>query len=407
MRRVFRSACALGVAAVALALPPAAAAQNPPLTMEVLNGDSTTSASSVEITCTAFGSGTLEYSVGGLALGPYPGTFFETGTVALTDGFVTGFEASFTITSGDTTIEGTKSLAPGVVATGRCEDVSAEFPPGPQLFFFTPGFSGVYTATITSPSETSQDSGTVETTHNAMQGLITAIGTQEVFVSSGPTTVELSPLTSVNPVNTSHTVTATVRTVNGGPAANVEVLFAVTGSVDTSGSCTTDASGECSFTYDGPSLPGTDAITGCADSNRNGSSDPGEPCGAASKVWALAPSTHGHVTGGGYIDNPTTGRLSFGFSAKSSAGDVKGNCNLIDHAIGVHVKCRSVDGLVVTGTHATFFGEATVDGVATNYTIDVDDLGEPGAGSDTFRIETDSGYVAAGVLSGGNIQIHS
>ena len=60
---------------------------------------------------------------------------------------------------------------------------------------------------------------------------------------------------------------------------------------------------------------------------------------------------------------------------------------------------------VVTPTHATFFGQATIDGEATNYRIDVDDLGERGL-ADTFKIQTNSGYTAAGTLRGGNIQIH-
>jgi hypothetical protein len=34
----------------------------------------------------------------------------------------------------------------------------------------------------------------------------------------------------------------------------------------------------------------------------------------------------------------------------------------------------------------------------------VDDFGEPGIGRDTFKIQTDAGYTAAGVLTAGNIQ---
>jgi hypothetical protein len=96
---------------------------------------------------------------------------------------------------------------------------------------------------------------------------------------------------------------------------------------------------------------------------------------------------------------------SFGFNAQSDLEDAKGNCNVIDHPANLHIKCLTVDSLVVAGTHATFFGQATVDKVATNYRIDVDDLGEPGL-ADTFKIQTDTGYSAAGRLEGGNVQIH-
>jgi hypothetical protein len=78
---------------------------------------------------------------------------------------------------------------------------------------------------------------------------------------------------------------------------------------------------------------------------------------------------------------------------------------VIDHPTKTQIKCKSVTSLVVVGTHATFFGQATVNGVATDYRIDVDDLGEPGT-SDTFKIQTGTGYTAAGTLRGGNIQIH-
>jgi hypothetical protein len=47
-----------------------------------------------------------------------------------------------------------------------------------------------------------------------------------------------------------------------------------------------------------------------------------------------------------------------------------------------------------------------VNGEDMDYRIDVDDLGEPGAGSDTFRITTGNGFTASGVLAGGSIQIH-
>ena len=78
----------------------------------------------------------------------------------------------------------------------------------------------------------------------------------------------------------------------------------------------------------------------------------------------------------------------------------------MDQALNVHVKCLTVTTLVQAGTHATFFGDAEVNGVRTTYRIDVDDIAEPGTLRDTFKIQTDSGYVAGGFLTGGNIQIH-
>jgi hypothetical protein len=62
----------------------------------------------------------------------------------------------------------------------------------------------------------------------------------------------------------------------------------------------------------------------------------------------------------------------------------------------------------LTGTHARIFGKATINGSGSyDFVVDVDDLGEPGIGSDQFGIQINNGYVAGPAkLSGGNIQIH-
>jgi Bacterial Ig-like domain (group 1)/Regulator of chromosome condensation (RCC1) repeat len=224
-----------------------------------------------------------------------------------------------------------------------------------------------------------------------------------------PANVTLSPASAVNNVGTSHTVTATVNDANGNPVQGVAVFFNVQGADNVSGSCTTDSNGQCSFTYAGPNLPGADVITGCADSNGNGSVDAGEPCGEATKAWMAPTSTPGQTTGGGQIANTAgAGKIAFGFTAKSDQNGVKGECTVVDPAgpSNTRIKCLDATALVQTATHATFFGNATVNGTATTYRIDVDDFAEPGAGSDTFKIQTASGYVASGILTAGNVQVH-
>jgi hypothetical protein len=222
--------------------------------------------------------------------------------------------------------------------------------------------------------------------------------------TTAPATVVLTPPIAINDVGTTHTVTATATSAVGTPSSGFTVFFTVTGSVSTAGQCTTDAQGQCTFTYAGPQFPGADMITGCADANGDGHVAPGEPCGDAMKVWMLPATTPGQVTGGGWI--PKDGdRVFFGFHAESDGVLTMGGCNVIDRATMTHIRCTTVDTLVVEGTHATLFGNATVDELPTRYRIDVDDLGEPST-SDTFKIVTDSGYAAAGTLEGGNIQIH-
>jgi hypothetical protein len=223
------------------------------------------------------------------------------------------------------------------------------------------------------------------------------------YYYTAPTNLTLTPSAATNTVGTTHTVTATVTDANGNPSQDVVVRFTVTGSVSATGSCKTDSNGQCSFSYNGPQLPGADLINAFADTDNSGTND-GEPTASASKAWVLPASTAGQITGGGQID-VAGDVISFGFNAKSNGG-LKGECTLVDHETRQQIKCTSVTSLVQSSNEATIFGDATVDGVATTYRIHVVDNGEPGRGFDTFSITTASGYSASGTLTGGNIQVH-
>src|SRR5439155_23816908 len=89
-------------------------------------------------------------------------------------------------------------------------------------------------------------------------------------VGGTPTTLTLSPKTAVNPVDTQHCVTATVKDQFGNPVPGVTVRFTVTGSVNTSGSANTNNAGAATFCYIGPALPGADTIRAFAYTNNNG-----------------------------------------------------------------------------------------------------------------------------------------
>ena len=105
------------------------------------------------------------------------------------------------------------------------------------------------------------------------------------WTPGAPATLILSPAADTNAVGTKHTVTATVTDAFRNPTPNVTVRFTVTGSVNTSGQCTTDAAGQCDFTYNGPTAPGADLITAFADTDNGNTQDAGEPAGAAEKTW--------------------------------------------------------------------------------------------------------------------------
>jgi hypothetical protein len=238
-----------------------------------------------------------------------------------------------------------------------------------------------------------------------------------------PTTLTLSPKTAMNPVDSEHCVTATVKDQYGEPMQGVNVEFRVTGSVSTSGDTNTDNNGEAEFCYTGPAFPGADAIHAWADWNPdNGMQDltavPPEPFDDAAKEWVLPVSTAGcevKITNGGWIIAGNGDLASLGGNAKVDAdGNVSGEEECQDHGPAEPMNAHG-NVLVVTCSFtaqtqaATIFGNATVDGAGSYlYRIDVKDLAEPGVGIDTyrFRLEPPSTYSGEQILRGGNIQIH-
>jgi hypothetical protein len=75
-------------------------------------------------------------------------------------------------------------------------------------------------------------------------------------------TVGLTPFTATNPVGTSHTVTAKAESATGTPVPGATINFEVlTGpNAGKTGTGTTDANGQTSFTYQDTAGPGTDTI---------------------------------------------------------------------------------------------------------------------------------------------------
>jgi hypothetical protein len=398
----------------------------------------------VEHECDPGGTSTIHFSVTGIATGPYPGTFEETGTVTIgpqtsvgtgTFGFDTGsvlsFESSFTIFSGDTTITGTKRLARvPVVAFGTCADfehldIGGLTDAEGNLSEFTAHVR--YHASIHSPTGTTTDEGiafpsgiSFQAGEGCLGGVCErnarVIGFSEIFAASGPepppqeepAVVVLSPAVAANEIDTTHTVSATVLDDGGQPVGGVTVRFRVSGSVTASGACTAGGDGSCTFTYSGPQVPGADLIRAFADNDGDGTQDLDEPEAIpATKAWIPPLATPGHATGGGQIfAADSVHEIAFGFDAHNFDARMHGHCTVVDPATETEVRCLDVTAVVQTTTRATFFGEALVNGVATNYRIDVDDLGEPGAGRDTFKIQTDSGFVAGGFLTRGDVQVH-
>lgn len=112
------------------------------------------------------------------------------------------------------------------------------------------------------------------------------------IVSEAPN-LSLSPTTATNPVNTSHTVTATVTNTNGSARSGVLVSFVVTGA--NSGAigtcvpadCMTDSAGKVTFSYTG-TKEGDDTINAAI------TVDGSRQTATASKTWTAGTPPTGH-----------------------------------------------------------------------------------------------------------------
>lgn len=111
------------------------------------------------------------------------------------------------------------------------------------------------------------------------------------------------------------------------------------------------------------------------------------------------------ATGGGFVHQDggaPNAKATFGFVALSNPGrGVTGNIKVVDHRTKRRYGGR-VTAIACTGTTVTFSGTLRQGGAP--FTATVTDHGEPGV-HDRFDFRT-TGYHAAGVLGGGNIQVH-
>lgn len=169
-------------------------------------------------------------------------------------------------------------------------------------------------------------------------------------------------------------------------------------------------------TISGPSGTSTDsglAYAALAELDITGSCPAGPTCEARiagfDETFALSDrlaSTTGSSNGGGQIAAPTgSGKVTFAFDARSDAAGMRATCNIIDHLTGRHVKCETIDSYSQVGSHVTITGQADDDGVQTGYRINASDNSEPNAGTDSFTIETNTGYEAGGNVAKGNVQV--
>jgi hypothetical protein len=267
-----------------------------------------------------------------------------------------------------------------------------------------------YLAGATSSTDLPTTPGAFDRSYNGRY--VDAFVSKLAFRIGPPATLTLSPKIATNTVGARHCVTAGVRDSSGNPTPDRLVRYTVTGSVTKTGSAFTDGSGRATFCYRGPELPGSDSIRAFADSDRDGFQDADEPGDSAAKTWALPASTPGCEVGeDGKITADDGDPASFDGDAAATATDVRGEQEYHDRgpAANVNVKSTSLEALVCSSDRkrATIFGKATINGAGSFYfKIEVQDLGEPGAGIDTYRILLSHGYDSGRqTLEEGNVQI--
>ena len=209
MRRI-KVACIVGLGAWLSAAPASAQPLPSDLTGETLQA---TSAPTVTISCNPTGTSSGTFSVTGTAVGPYPGTFTESGSFSFgplggvnvppqgpeftSFGQMTTFNANFTITSGTTRITGTKVLglfispaggAVGLTFTfGSCSDVNL---PAGSTTVVDVAANTTYQATINEPAGQFADNGGAEVsfqsgTNPTLDAVLIGPSFQESFVLSG------------------------------------------------------------------------------------------------------------------------------------------------------------------------------------------------------------------------------
>jgi protocatechuate 3,4-dioxygenase beta subunit len=266
-------------------------------------------------------------------------------------------------------------------------------PNGQATFCYTGTTAGVDTIRATADANGNNQPDSGEPTGTATK----------TYTAAQPATLTLEPKADTNTVGDQHCVTATVRDQFGNPVPGVRVLFSVTGSPNvrdrTSGSATTNQSGQATFCYTAL-LPGQDAIRAFADTNGNGTEDVGEPSDTATKTWILPPSTplcQVSISDGGRITAANGDRATFGGNAKVSAdGEPSGQQTYQDHGPAQEMTVKSIDILAVTcdsdRRQASIYGTATIDGAGSHYfRIQVKDLSKNGK-NDTYWILLDTGY---------------
>jgi len=163
--------------------------------------------------------------------------------------------------------------------------------------------------------------------------------------------LDLTPPTATKETGQTHTVTATLQDLNATPPAipGATILFQTTGVNPGTGSGTTDAAGQTTYSYVGANV-GSDTISACYDLDTSGTCDAGEPFASATVEWTNAPPTND--AGGPYAGDEGSNLSLTGSASDVNAGDTLTNTWSIAPGAGVDVgaSCSFADANDLTTT---------------------------------------------------------
>jgi hypothetical protein len=184
-----------------------AAGADPALSLESEVLAATKSLSQATPSCDATGTSSVSFSVSGVAIGPYPGTYTESGTITIgpqNDGpgtfgipFPTGpvlsFSASFSITSPVGNVQGTKTFDAVLGGSGNCVtptpgnlfDQICGGADNSSIVQYEAVTQSDYSATITTPTGDFHDSGLALFQLQGIQGSCGTIGFGDGLQRSG------------------------------------------------------------------------------------------------------------------------------------------------------------------------------------------------------------------------------
>lgn len=120
----------------------------------------------------------------------------------------------------------------------------------------------------------------------------------------------------------------------------------------------------------------------------------------------------GKITGGGWITITGDPKATFGIEGQyQGSKSAQGNVEYQDHKANLNIKSIQINTVTTTldNKKGAITGLAQVNGVGSYpFVVYVEDNGEPGEGTDVFKISLPTyTYSNGGILNGGNIQIHS